>query len=69
MTIPFEMSQTKDFQRASGEDPGFPIEGGDNRRGWTLTYNFDKISKKLHEIEKIVDNRGANAGVPPWIRH
>ena len=64
MTIPFEMSQTKDFQRASGGDPGFPIEGGGNRRGGTLTYNFDKISKKLHEIEKIVTIGGRTPEFP-----
>ena len=35
----------------SGADPGFPIGGGTDPGGMP-TYNFTKISKNLHEIEK-----------------
>ena len=34
-------------------DPGFPQGGGGNSPGLVLTYNFAKISQKLHEIERI----------------
>ena len=33
-------------------DPGFPRGGGANPRGGA-TYDFAKISQKLHEIERI----------------
>ena len=34
-------------------DPGFPQGGGANSRGEAPTYDFAKISTKLHEIERI----------------
>ena len=47
-----------------GAGPGFPVGGGANPPG-TPTYDFAKISQKLHEIEKILDR-----GHPlPLIRH
>ena len=43
-----------------GADPGFPVRGGANPRrgGGTPTYDFAKISGKLHEIEKILGRTG-----------
>ena len=38
----------------TGANPGFPVRGGAN----TPTYDFAKISKNLHEIEKILVRRG-----------
>ena len=35
-----------------GADPGFPV-GGVSTLQWAPTYDFAKISEKLHEIEKI----------------
>ena len=41
-----------------GADPGFPIGGGANPRGGGApTYDFAKISQKLHEIEKMLGRR------------
>ena len=34
-------------------DLGFPREGGANSPGGAPTYDFAKISQKLHEIERI----------------
>ena len=34
-------------------DPGFPRGGGANSPGGAPTYDFAKISQKLHEIERI----------------
>ena len=34
-------------------DPGFPRGGGANSPGGAPTYDFDKFSQKLHEIERI----------------
>ena len=34
-------------------DPGFPRGGGANSPGGAPTYDFVKISQKLHEIERI----------------
>ena len=42
----------------SAADPGFPLGGGANLSGWAPTYDFDKISKKLHRIEKILGRTG-----------
>ena len=36
----------------AGTDPGFPVGGGPDPMG-APTYDFAKISIKLHEIEKI----------------
>ena len=41
----------------SGADPEFSVGGGANPPGGQ-TYNFVKISEKLHEIEKILGRRG-----------
>ena len=41
-------------------DPGFPRGGGANSPGGAPTYDFAKISQKLHEIERIwTPGRGA----------
>ena len=49
----------------AGTDPGFPVGGGANPRG-APTYDFAKISEKLHEIEKDWGRRGGRAWrVPP----
>ena len=38
-----------------GADPGFQVGWGANPGGWGVpTYNFAKITEKLHEIEKIL---------------
>ena len=53
----------------SGADPGFSVGGGTNPGGGggSPTYDFAKISKKLHEIENILGRGGAPGapGVPP----
>ena len=41
-------------------DPGFPRGGGANSPEGAPTYNFAKISQKLHEIERIWTPRGAH---------
>ena len=46
----------------TGADPGFPVGRGLDPPG-VLTYDFAKISKKLHEIENILV-RG-EGGRPP----
>ena len=52
---------------SAGADPGFPVGGGANPRGGggAPTYDFVKSSEKLHEIEKILDRRGACTGCAP----
>ena len=34
-------------------DPGFPVGGGANLPGGVPTYDFAKVSQKLHESERI----------------
>ena len=49
----------------SGADPGFHVGGGANRPrggGRAPTYEIAKISKKLHEIEKILGHGGGGGG-------
>ena len=46
--------------RITVADPGFPLGGGANSPRAAPTYDFAKISKKLHEIERI----WARGGVP-----
>ena len=41
----------------SGADSGFSTGGGADPREGASTYAFAKISKKLHEIEKILGRR------------
>ena len=45
-------------------DPGFPRGGGTNSSGGGPTYDFAKISQKLHEIERI-RTRGGVPWAPP----
>ena len=45
--------------------PGFPRGGGANTPGGVPTYDFAKISQKLHEIERIWTPRGAHIPRPP----
>ena len=48
---------------SAGADPGFPLGGGTDPPGrGAPTYDFVKISEKLHEIEKIL---GRGGGRPP----
>ena len=42
-------------------DLGFPRGGGANSPGGVPTYDFAKISQKLHEIERIWTPRGGGA--------
>ena len=42
-------------------DPGFPRGGGANSPGGAPTYDFAKISQKLHEIERICTPGGGRA--------
>ena len=42
-------------------DPRFPRGGGANSQGGSPTYEFAKISQKLHEIERILDPGGGGA--------
>ena len=46
----------------TGADPGFPLGGGANPPGGAPTYDFVKLSEKLHEIEKILGRRGRAPG-------
>ena len=48
------------YVQNSGADPTFPVGGAP---GQGATYNFAKISEKLHEIEKSLGRRGGRA---PW---
>ena len=48
-----------------GADPGFSVGGGANPPGGTNT----KFTKKLHEIENILDRPGRRGNPPPPIRH
>ena len=45
-------------------DPGFPQGGGANSWGGAPTYNFAKISRKLHEIERSWMPGGRGVHVP-----
>ena len=45
-------------------DPGFPLGGGTNSRGGA-TYDFAKLSRKLHQIERIWVPKEARVPVPP----
>ena len=45
------------WESSSGADPGFNVGGGANPWG-APTYDFAKISEKLHEIEKILVRMG-----------
>ena len=49
-----------------GADTGFPIGEGTNIWRGPPTYDFAKLSKKLHEIEKILGRWGEGRvpGVP-----
>ena len=44
-------------------DLGFPRGGGANSPGGAPTYDFTKISQKLHEIERIWTPGGGGAHV------
>ena len=46
-------------------DPGFPRGGGANSPGGAPTYDFAKISQKLHEIERIWTPGGARVPRAP----
>ena len=60
------------FYLWAGADPGFLVGGGTDPLG-APTYDFVKISQKMHEIEKILGHggggEGARRGAPPLIRH
>ena len=47
----------------TGADSGFPVGGGANPPG-SSTYNFAKLSEKLHKIEKVL-GMGTRAGDAP----
>ena len=49
------------FILLSVADLGFPRRGGANSPGEAPTYDFAKISQKLHEIERIWTPRGGRA--------
>ena len=42
-------------EQTTGADPGLPVGGTASLREGAATYGFGKFSKKLHEIEKILD--------------
>ena len=56
-------------------DPGFSRGGGANSPGRAPTYDFAKISQKLHEIERIWAPRGDASKIllcrsaTEWISH
>ena len=45
-------------------DPGFPRGGGANPKGGVPTYYLAKFSRKLHENEEILGQRGGARGTP-----
>ena len=47
-------------------DPGFPRGGGANSPGGAPTYDFAKISQKLHEIERIWAPGGGGGARPKF---
>ena len=57
-----------DHMVISVADPGFPRGGGANSPGGVPTYDFVKISQKLHEIERIWTPRGGRASPAPPLR-
>ena len=68
-TYRFRMVENTKYYPA-GADPGFPVGGGPDPMG-APTYDFAKISIKLHEIEKILGHRGdrrRGAPDPPMSR-
>ena len=50
-------------------DPGIPRGGGVNSRagGGVPTYDFAKMSQKLHEIERICPPPGGEGGQPSLV--
>ena len=46
-------------------DPGFPRGGGANPKGGAPTYYLANFSRKLHENEEILDQRGARVPCVP----
>ena len=48
-------------------DPGFPQGGGANSQG-APTYDFAKISQKLHEIERIWTPGDTRDAHPPGVQ-
>ena len=52
------------FQMFTVADPGFPRGGAPTPQG-APTYNFAKISQKLHEIERIGPPGGREGRAPP----
>ena len=58
-------NETSKTSETAGADTGFSVGGGADPQG-APTYDFVKISEeKLHEIEKILDRRGARPGDIP----
>ena len=49
-------------------DPGFPRGGGTNPKGGAPTYYFANFSRKLHENEEILGQRGARVPCDPPLR-
>ena len=49
-------------------DPGFPRGGGANRKGEAPTYYLEKFSRKLHENEEILGQRGGGCPLRPPLR-
>ena len=51
-------------------DPGFPRRGGANPKGGAPTYYLAHFSRKQHENEEILGQRGeVRPSRPPYIRH
>ena len=50
---------------ATVADPGFPRGGGANHKGGAPTYYLAKFSRKLHENEEILGQRGGASLAPP----
>ena len=59
---------TKYYTTSAVADPGFPRGGGANSPGRAPTYDFAKISQKLHEIERICTPWGGRASLAPPLR-
>ena len=58
-------SSSSQLQYIPVADPGFPRGGGANSPGGVPTYDFAKISQKVHEIERIWTPGGVRPLHPP----
>ena len=53
---------SEQYGQLSVADPGFPRGGGTNPKGGAPTYYLANFSRKLHENEEILGQRGGREG-------